>query len=271
MRLHTLNDLHLKHASMAAVPVEGDVLVLAGDIVDGGDPATLLALTANYRAAGLPVLYVPGNHEYYGGIMHKVLLRLWRACRANGIELLHNRSVVINGVRFFGSTLWTDYKLARASQQAQSMNIARRFMGDHSYIGFQERGQAQPRYFEPQDALEAHQKALRLMHARLKDPFDGPTVIISHHGPSPKSVHPRYAAHMANPAFVSNLEDVMARLKPVLWMHGHVHDSFDYEVWGKDWRTRVIANPRGYPRFRGAVDLSDFENGKFKLELTVEI
>jgi len=271
MKLHTLNDLHLTHAKMAPIPIEGDVLVLAGDIIDGGNPAPLLALTENYRAAGLPVLFVPGNHEFYGGRMHVILRRMWRACRANGIELLHNRAVVINGVRFFGSTLWTDYKFARAALQEQSMKVARGWMGDHSYIHVLEGSTGQTRLFEPQDALAAHTKALRLMYARLSEPFDGPSVVISHHGPSPKSVHPRYAGHLANPAFVSNLEHVMADLKPVLWLHGHVHDSFDYEVWGKDWKTRVVANARGYPRHRYAVDLADFENQMFKLGLVVEL
>jgi Icc-related predicted phosphoesterase len=271
MKLHVLNDLHLKHATMAPVAVEGDVLVLAGDIVDGGNPAPLLALTANYRAAGLPVLYVPGNHEFYGRRMHEVLKQLWRACRANGIELLHNRAVVIGGVRFFGSTLWTDYKLARASMQEKSMLEARAWLADHTWIFVREPNQAQARCFTPRDALAAHEKALRLMRARLTEPFDGPTVVISHHGPSPKSVHPKYAGHAVNPAFVSNLEHVMAQLKPVLWLHGHVHDSFDYEVWGSGWRTRVVANPRGYPRRRDAVEAGEFENQLFDASLLVEV
>jgi len=263
MRLHILNDLHLKHARMAPVEVRGDVLVLTGDIVDGGDPGPLLALTEKYRAAKLPILYVLGNHEFYGRRMHEVLIKMWRACRANGIEMLHNRAVIINGVRFFGSTLWTDYKLERASMQAKAMRDAKQFMADHTWISVKQKGQA--RTFTPHDALLAHEKAIRLLQARLSEPFDGPSVVLSHHGPSPKSVHPRWAAHPVNGAFNSNLEHLMSRFKMVLWAHGHVHDSFDYQVW----LTRVIANPRGYP-MRREPD-SPFENKQFDDSLLIEV
>lgn len=263
VRLHILNDLHLKHAAMDPVPVLGDILVLNGDIVDGGSPIPLLALTAKYRAAGLPVLYVPGNHEFYGRRIHEVLITLWRACKANGIELLHNRAVIINGVRFFGSTLWTDYKLDHADRQATSMHIAKQYMADHTWIFVKQKGQA--RSFQPYDALSAHNKAIRIMTARLSESFDGPTVVLSHHGPSPKSVHPKYKGNPANPAFVSNLEHIILKFKPALWAHGHVHDSFNYLV-GK---SRVIANPRGYPMKHALA--GTFENKLFNAGFVVKV
>lgn len=246
-----------------------DMLVLAGDIVDGGKPAGLVKLTALYRKLGRPIIYVPGNHEFYGRRMHEALRELWRACRANNIELLHNREIVIAGVRFFGSTLWTDYCLTRASMQKTSMSVAKRSMADHTWISVKDR--AHPvgkRCFSPEDALAAHKKALRLMYCRLTPAFDGPTVVVTHHGPSPKSVHPKYGTNPVTPAFVSNLEHVMADLAPSLWVHGHTHDGFDYRVGG----TRVVANPRGYPMQRHDTKGKPvYENGAFDAGFVVEV
>jgi Icc-related predicted phosphoesterase len=267
MKLHILNDLHLEHFPMAPPETVGDVLVLAGDIADGGKAKALLEITSKYRAANKPVIYVPGNHEFYGRRMDEALLELWRASRKHGIEMLHNRCVVIDGVRFFGSTLWTDYCLERAARQKESMAMAKVYLADHTWIFLKDRKHPQgKRTFAPEDALAAHRKGLRLMRNRLAQPFDGPTVVVTHHAPSPKSIHPRFGAHAANAAFVSNLENVVAELKPTLWVHGHTHDGFDYRLGS----TRVVANPRGYPRSRHAEE-PEFENRGFNEDFYIEI
>jgi calcineurin-like phosphoesterase family protein len=83
-------------------------------------------------------------------------------------------------------------------------------------------------------------------------PFDGKTVVVTHHAPSSQSVHPRYANDLLTPAFASNLENLMDGDRAALWIHGHMHDPFDYEIYG----TRVVCSPRGYapnsltPEFR---------------------
>jgi hypothetical protein len=82
----------------------------------------------------------------------------------------------------------------------------------------------------------------RPLAAMLAEPFDGKTVVVTHHAPSSQSVHPRYARDLLTPAFASNLENLMDGDRAALWIHGHMHESFDYEVYG----TRVICNPRGY-------------------------
>lgn len=268
MKLHLLNDIHLKHARCAPAPVQADALVLAGDIADGGDPALVLELARLYREAGLPVLYVPGNHEYYGTRMHVALLKMWRAFRKAGVELLHDRYVDIEGVRFFGATLWTDYLLLGPEKLADSVGLARHFMADHTWIFV-----ADPKYprgvraFDPLDAKKLHERSLRRMRAAF-DGFDGKRVVVSHHGPSPRSIHPKYAGHGANPAFVSNLEPLMQELAVDLWMHGHVHNSFDYRVGA----TRVVANPRGYPlgRLVGQQELV-FENHEFNFSKVIRL
>jgi predicted phosphohydrolase len=247
---------------MAPVSVVGDVLLLAGDISDGGSMEAVFDLTQHYRAARLPVFYTPGNHEYYGRVMSKQLRAMHRACRGSGVTLLHNRVTTLGNVRIFGSTLWTDYSLDGAERQAAAMGVAAALVLDHRRILLMTReGQ---RYLTPADALAAHRKALAILRRRLASPWSGPTVVMTHHAPSPRSVHPRFAGHPANGAFVSDLESVMRELRPDLWVHGHTHNGFDYRVGS----TRVLANPRGYPVAEHA---NGFENAAFAPELVVTV
>ena len=262
MKFHVLSDLHLRHAPMAPVPVVGDVLLLAGDISDGGSMAPIFELTQHYRAAHRPVLFTPGNHEYYGRVMSEQLQAMHRACRGSGVTLLHNRLVTLGNVRVFGTTLWTDYCLDGAERQQATMEVASGFVVDHRRVMLKTRdGQ---RYLTPVDALAAHRKALAVLRRQLASSWSGPTVVMTHHAPSPLSVHPRFAAHPVNGAFVSNLESVMRALRPALWVHGHTHNGFDYQVGP----TRVVANPRGYPV---AEHDNGFENASFNADLVVEV
>jgi Icc-related predicted phosphoesterase len=79
----------------------------------------------------------------------------------------------------------------------------------------------------------------------LSQPFSGKTVVVTHHSPSSRSVAQRFAQDLLTPAFASNLEEMMGSHRVALWIHGHMHDPFDYEIFG----TRVVCNPRGYAPF----------------------
>jgi Icc-related predicted phosphoesterase len=96
--------------------------------------------------------------------------------------------------------------------------------------------------FTPDDAIRLHSASRDWLAVMLAEPFEGKTVVVTHHAPSSLSVHPRYAKNLLTPAFASNLENLMDGHRVVLWVHGHMHDPFDYEVYG----TRIICNPRGY-------------------------
>jgi len=116
------------------------------------------------------------------------------------------------------------------------MQQARQQMTDFFII--QNNGQR----FTPEDAIRLHAASREWLSAMLAEPFAGKTVVVTHHAPSSQSVHPRYANDLLTPAFASNLENLMDGDRPTLWVHGHMHDAFDYEVYG----TRVVCNPRGY-------------------------
>lgn len=249
---------------MAPLDVCGDVLVLAGDIVERGDAKALVALVANYRARNLPILFVPGNHEFHERTVPGALKDLHRTCRRNGITLLHNRCVVIAGVRFFGATLWTDYRVVPTISQAEAMKVARNYMPEHAWVFMPLKPPAKRhRCFEPQDALNAHLKSIRLMRTRLSEPFDGPSVVISHQAPTPLAIAAKYAGNKANGAFASDLHELIRELAPAVWVFGHLHQCADLRVHD----TRLFSNPRGYP-MRGSAQM---ENSQFDVMRTISV
>ena len=230
MKVHVLNDLHIEFEEFVPPPTTADVVVLAGDIGVG-----LQGLHwAQERFPDRPVIYVPGNHEYY-----RYSTELIDALRANAVQNMHvlnDEQVVIDGVRFLGSTLWTDFALFGEARKVPAMLEAQYSMTDFAVIGHEGRS------FTPRDALRLHTESRSWLASMLTRPFDGKTVVVTHHAPSSRSIAQRFTGSLLSPAFASNLEDLMGEDRAVLWVHGHVHDSFDYSVDG----TRVVCNPRGY-------------------------
>jgi Icc-related predicted phosphoesterase len=264
MKLHVLSDLHLSRTSMPAAPVVGDVLILAGDISDGVFENTV-NFAENYRRANLPVLYVLGNHEFYGKNLARELKFLHRVAPRVGITLLHNRAVVLSNVRFAGTTLWTDFALSGPEKYVEwSMGLVRK--GFKDFRDIEHRG----RPLTPEATVRFHQRALRFLDRVFATPFKGKTVMITHHGISPMSIHPRFAGNPVNPGFVSDLEPRIKRWRPTLAIHGHVHNRFDYRLG----RARVIVNPRGIireVRGPGGEIRLQLEHSEFDPELVVSI
>jgi predicted phosphodiesterase len=234
MKLNVLSDLHLSQGELAPPVNDADVVVLAGDIAR---PPEAVAWASRL---GKPVLYVPGNHEYYGGSIDGAAAQLKRLCEGTLIHLLNDATVLIGNVRFIGSTLWTDFRLFGDEREAATQE-ALRFMRDFSRIRMHEASQD---LFTPGDAASLFQRHAAWLAAELARPHDGPTVVITHHAPSRASIHPRFEGSLLNASFVSDAEYLLDGTRAQLWIHGHTHDSFDYVVKG----TRVVCNPRGYAR-----------------------
>ena len=117
------------------------------------------------------------------------------------------------------------------------MGIARMNIADHHLI---HRG---GRLFAPREALALHKTARRFLEERLAQPFDGPTVVVTHHGPSPLCQHPAYPPSPVSAAFQSDLDGLIRRYQPALWVFGHTHAAVDDRVGA----TRIYSNPEGYP------------------------
>lgn len=271
MKIQIASDLHLEFLAegwpgerLIQPATNADVLVLAGDIAAGSDGVKAFG---GWPPVGprIPVIYVAGNHEYYGHELdlQRERMKAWAdRCEVNFLE---NKSLVIDGVRFLGATLWTDYKLNTALSQEQQMEAAEKGLTDHRLI------RMGVRKFTAHDTLKIHGASRAWLETELSKPWDGRTVVVTHHGPHPLSVHPRYADSAINGGFVSDLSDILlSRHAPDLWLHGHVHDGFDYTVG----RTRVVANPAGYVRNRrtaGNPQAFDFENPLFNTGLVVDV
>jgi len=265
-RIHIVSDLHLDHARMAPLPLVGDMLVLAGDTASAHYLEFMGGPVSNYLEAKRPIVFVAGNHEYYGHSMPHALRMMHRWARQHGLIFLHNRAVVVAGVRLFGATAWTDYEFGGAPRRTNMLN-AGRVLNDHRLIRAERGGYG--RLFTPEDALGAHRKSMRLLDARLGEAFQGPTVVLTHHGVHGNSVADRFKGSDINAAFVSDLTGVLAKHKPALAIHGHVHDSFDYMLG----ETRVVANPRGYPlsRYVSPGEKQRFENPQFREDLVIDV
>lgn len=254
---------------MDPLPAIGDVLVLAGDIFSSTTYGAFIALIDGYVRSNKPIFYVPGNHEFYGTAMPVYLRNLRRRLKAAGVTLLHNRVVSYHGVRFFGTTLWTDYLLDKGRfTKRQTMDYAARCLADHRCIGFKRLPNGGHTAFTPEHAARCHAKSIRLMREKLRVPYEGKTVVITHHGPHPKSVAKKYVGDALNGAFISDLSELIEDLSPTLWSHGHTHSSVKYTV-GK---TQVVANPRGYPRVNQITgEFLGMENSKFNSNLIISV
>lgn len=261
MKIQIASDLHLNPLESRfpgyriVEPTDADVLVLAGDIHRATRAFDI------FEDWPVPVVYVHGNHELYDAEYSDMVEKMRAASVGSNVHYLEGDEYILNGVRFLGCCLWTDYLLDPARQRA-AMTEAEQKLRDHSAI------RTEQGCFTTEDALRIHRQSRAWLAAQLDKHFDGPTVVVTHHGPHPKSVHPRYAGMLLNAAFVSDLTPLVG--KAALWIHGHVHDSFDYEVAG----ARVIANPRGYALNRSAAETPEqivWENQKFDARLVVEV
>lgn len=222
-----------------AVACRADVIILAGDIEIG-------PLAADYAAdlaawLGVPVVLVAGNHEFYGREYLETCDVLQRRGDGGAHFLERTRLDLEAGgqrLRILGCTLWTDFLLFGADRQAETMRVSVERMND--FAGMIRYGDGGP--FAPHHAADIFAASVAWLRSELATPFDGPTIVVTHHAPSRLSVHQTYKRDPTSAAFASHLDDLIAEAGPSLWVHGHMHHSLDYRIG----RTRVVCNPRGY-------------------------
>lgn len=268
MHIHLASDLHLEflhkrfpeylRVDRLYTPW-ADVLVLAGDIHKETDAIRCFAHWPH------PVLYVLGNHEFYDHTISQTIAAMRQAAKNTAIIILDRDEFIYRGVRFLGCTLWTDYCLGGVQQRQRAMQVCESRLADHRKImGVDHPGER----FSAQQAAQLHERDRLWLAGKLAEPFDGPTVVITHHGPHPNSVHPRFMDDPCNAGFISDLGDLVE--KPQLWIHGHVHDTFDYKVGD----CRVVTNPGSYAaglsKAKSPGDLA-WENPLFDPQCTIEI
>ena len=241
MKLQILSDLHLEFSNLLLAETYADVIVLAGDIWKGD--AGIYWARATWPTK--PIIYVAGNHEFYGKNRLETLAKLRIAARETDVNFLDNEEAFIGDVRFLGATMWTDFELY--NNKNADMVSASNGLNDFRVI---HEGKA---HFSPMDSIVLHEQSIAWLTKKLiEEQHDGETVVVTHHLPSMLSVADRFKDEPLSACFASNLDHLLGYSN--LWVHGHTHDSFDYAVNG----TRVVCNPRGYCRYEGGGENFDF-------------
>ncbi|MEI7291784.1 metallophosphoesterase [Paraburkholderia tropica] len=245
MKLLVLSDLHNEFEPLKADPkavADADVVVLAGDIHTKNRSVEWARAFVDDPAK--PVILVAGNHEFYRGHFDNTLVQLRELARGTNVHFLENDVLVVGDVRFLGCTLWTDFRLyGNHISPAVCMRDAQSVMSDFRLI----RATPSHRKLYPADTVRRHELSRAWLRNGLSEPFTGRTVVVTHHAPSEDSVESQYEGDSLTPAYASDLKGLMGQSLP-LWIHGHMHASFDYIVSPIPGAsgTRVICNPRGY-------------------------
>lgn len=246
-RVITYSDLHLEFGSgwILSPAANRDVMILAGDIITFGDYDPLDQLLRKWNKR---VLYVPGNHEYY---TRKPMneedkeFKAWLASKHPHVKLLLDEEISIDGVNFFGGTMWTDFN----GGDARAMEIAQDEINDFRLICNPDQTS-----FRPADAVALHENfKAKLLNWFGKD-LTGPRVVITHNAPVIKR-NSKHRGSPFSPAFSSlDMVKVIERRQPALWVYGHTHECDDQTI-GK---TRIISNQRGYPN-SNTFECEDFD------------
>lgn len=241
MKLRILSDLHYEfHRDGGASFISDqsdhdyDVMVLAGDITTSSN---LRSVFANFRKAvgQRPIVYVPGNHEYYHsspGEISRVLTEIDDPL----LNVLDNREVTIDGVNFIGSTLWFPHS-GLCENGDDNLSDFGCIDGFRDWVGNQARKSAN----------------------FLNQSISPGCVVVTHHLPHQNSIHEAYKGGFLNKYFIHDVGPLVEDAGVKLWIHGHTHVSMDYEVNN----TRVVCNPFGYLRHS--------QNSKFNEKLTINV
>ena len=260
MRIQLLSDLHLERYPdfMPSGAPAVDVLVLAGDIgsyqagsmLPGDDFGLGRFSPRNPNAPWRRVLYVPGNHEFDGLDFDATYARLRATCDALAIDWLERDTVVLQGVRFVGTTLWSDFE-AFAKAERDPARRLKALEKAYRAANFYLRKNTCLRGGKPMLAQELREMALECQQwliQALNRPFEGPTVTVTHFAPTLHSADPRYGKKPGTAGFCNALDELLPLSQ--VWMHGHLHCPNDFVVSGqyqeRDFSCRVVANPRGY-------------------------
>ncbi len=249
MRISLLSDTHQNFGDSSEWPYplpDHDVLALAGDISEYVDHAvSLSAVLEHYRSrTDRPILYLPGNHEFYHQDYDQALDWIRRDTDRLGIEFLNCRSVQYGDVAFHGCTLWSDFTLFGAEQADLFGFHAERSINDFRVIKFKNRS------FRRADCAGLHRQERAWLEGSLASTKAQSNVVITHFAPVSQCVPARYQGDRLNPYFVAGCEDIVARFEPDFWLYGHIHQAADFTL-GK---TRFINNARCYPNENSGYD-----------------
>lgn len=248
MKIQIISDLHQEFGSTDLFFDHADVVVLAGDINLGTKGVEWI----KSKIKDKPVIYVLGNHEYYKGSYPKTLNKVKHAAEGSNVFVLEDKAADIEGVRFHGATLWTDFSVF--GNPVQYGMICQPKMNDYKMI------RRDPSYSKMRtiDTFKIHQFSRLWLKESLENSTGLKNIVVTHHAPSLRSVPEQYKEDPLTAAYASDMEDFIQEHQPLYWIHGHIHSPCRYAI-GK---TELICNPHGY--------IDEKYNG-YEKELIIEI
>lgn len=250
MKLHILSDLHIDSYTRRGYPLkqipatDADVIMIAGDTSNGDGGMKWLSEEA--KRLNKPMITIAGNHEYFGQDVFSFDDTLaqydnFSEQTQTGLRVLQCQSIDLNlageDIRILGCTMWTDYQY---NADENTMDESKKFMRDYREI------EASGTMFSPEASIKLHAQHRAWLQQALLDAHqqNKKVVVMTHHSASPLSIAPKYADFPSNAAFITDFSEWMQQpWSPVLWVHGHTHEAFDYQIGN----TRVVVNPRAYP------------------------
>lgn len=250
MKIHLISDLHLEFEAFNYNPPECDVVVLAGDIANGIDGIEWASYTFS-----CPVIYIPGNREFHKHSIYVLIDQLRLATVDTKVNVLYNDSIIIDGVKFIGATLWTDLNYFRGQDEILRNPPPKRLKDYRNILWDRETN------WTVNHVLNEHKKSLQFIKRELQENLNGVNIVISHHAPCGLSIETKFRNCSNTFNYVSRLENDIRELQPTKWLHGHLHGGSNYYIGN----THVVSNPRGY-KMNG-----EFENRNFLPDLLLEI
>lgn len=228
MKLYVLSDLHNEFSPFEPTAGDYDLVMLVGDIDVKGRGVKW----AN-EAFACPVIYICGNHEFYGGHIDHTLRKMKEAALPH-VHVLENGIFIWNQTRFLCATAWTDF--SSTGNVVAATQTAWDWMNDFRVI----RTGENYRRLRPSDLISRNRASFAWLSKELDEPFDGKTVVVTHHAPIPEVMGNKHEGHLSA-AYSNRWHEILD--KADLWIFGHTHRAVDVTLG----RCRVVSNPRGYP------------------------
>ncbi len=237
-RILLLNDLHLEIQDYTPVQDGYDLVVLAGDI-HTRERGVIWALK-NFTK---PVIYVPGNHEGYKTHWQNNLAKMKALAEGTHVHVLNQDVLELEGIRFLGATAWSTFQIWPNVPEAMFAAGRGRYHYERGARDYAKIKTGAYRRLMPSDTAQWAFDARRWLENRLAEPFEGPTVVVTHHAPSVRSLKKGRVEEALDATDANPWDDLVEASKAAFWMHGHTHRALDYTIG----QTRVVSNPRGYP------------------------
>lgn len=263
-----MSDLHLEFEkdanldwleSLAPLPDSAlyDMIILAGDIAFAGMRLDAYEQLFYYfeqlNKVGKPVIFVPGNHEFYHSDnfddlcekLNEKLTEKINLSKYSNIRILSRYIFVFDGITFIGATLWTDFDKQNQEEMERAISLKWneekqqeevKGMAEYKVVGTSD-----GYLITPQAVYQEHCEDLAFIQKQLENNDPKKCVVITHHSPSNKKFGLQWTKSIPS-AYSSDLDDDILNYQPIAWVHGHIHDSLDYNIGN----TRIICNPRGY-------------------------